>query len=90
MVIEMAKSVNINFKLDKDTKAGMEEVCDILGLTIQVAFTMFAKQICREKRIPLDMSLDPFYSASNVEHVLKGIRQLENGRGKKYDLIDER
>ena len=36
------------------------------------------------------MSLDPFYSASNVEHVLKGIRQLENGRGKKYDLIDER
>ena len=41
----MAKSVNINFKLDKDTKAGMEEVCDKLVLTIQVAFTMFAKQI---------------------------------------------
>lgn len=85
----MTERVNINFRLDKETKAGMEDVCEKLGLTMTTAFTMFAKQVCREKRIPIDMSLDPFYSASNIEHVLKGIKQLENGRGKTHDLIEE-
>lgn len=70
----MTERVNINFRLDKETKAGMEDVCEKLGLTMTTAFTMFAKQVCREKRIPIDMSLDPFYSASNIEHVLKGIK----------------
>lgn len=85
----MTERVNINFRLDKETKAGMEDVCEKLGLTMTTAFTMFAKQVCREKRIPIDISLDPFYSASNIEHVLKGIKQLEKGRGKTHDLIEK-
>lgn len=33
------------------------------------AFTIFAKAVTREKRIPFEVSADPFYSESNLKRL---------------------
>lgn len=43
----------------------MEQACSELGLSMSAAFTIFAKKVGREKRIPFDVSVDPFYSETN-------------------------
>ena len=55
----MSQSVNVNFKLDADVKKSMEQVCSELGLSMSAAFTVFAKKVGREKRIPFEVSVDP-------------------------------
>ena len=56
----MGQSVNVNFRLDAEDKKNMEQVCTELGLSMSAAFTIFAKKVGREHRIPFDVSVDPF------------------------------
>ena len=53
----MAQAVNVNFKLDADVKKSMEQACSELGLSMSAAFTIFAKKVGREKRIPFEVSV---------------------------------
>lgn len=70
----MAQTVNVNFKLDYDVKKSMEQACNDMGLSMSAAFTIFAKTVGRERRIPFEVSADPFYSDSNIRY-LRGIMQ---------------
>ena len=56
----MAQAVNVNFKLDPDTKKSFEEVCSEMGLSVSAALTVFVKKVSREKRIPFEINADPF------------------------------
>ena len=76
----MAQTVNVNFRLDEDVKKSMEQVCSELGLSMSSAFTIFAKKVSREKRIPFDVSVDPFYSESNIRHLEKKMEEYKAGR----------
>ena len=67
----------------------MEETCKDLGLSMTTAFTIFAKKMIRERRIPFDVSVDPFYSKSNMEHLKRGISAINEGKGREHDLIKE-
>ena len=78
----------INFRMDAEEKNSFEDVCEQLGLTITAAFKMFAKKVVRERRIPFDLSLDPFYSESNMEHLRRGVKALDEGLGVEHDLIE--
>lgn len=69
----------INFRIDESTKKQMEQVCSELGLTMSTAFNIFAKKVIREKRIPFDLSIDPFYSESNRKALEESKKELENG-----------
>ena len=91
-VIIMAQTVNVNFKLDRDVKMDMEQVCSELGLSLSAAFTVFAKKVGRERRIPFELSLEPFYSESNMEHLRRGIAALNAGKGvehEPFEVFDE-
>ena len=83
--------VLVNFRMDEEDKKGMEEVCKELGMTMTTAFTVFAKKICREKRIPFDVSIDPFYSEANLRHLKRIISDIDSGKAKlmEHDLIEE-
>ncbi len=70
----------INFRIDETTKKQMEQVCNELGITMSTAFNIFAKKMIREKRIPFDVSIDPFYSESNMKALSKSIKELEEGK----------
>ena len=72
--------VLVNFRLDEDDKEGMEEVCKELGMSMSTAFTIFAKKMRREKRIPFEVSVDPFYSDANMAYIKKVIAEIDSGK----------
>ena len=49
-------------------------------MTMTTAFTIFAKKMSREKRIPFEVSIDPFYSESNIKYLKESIKQLKQGK----------
>lgn len=85
----MAQTVNVNFKLDADVKKSMEKACAEMGLSMSAAFTIFAKKVAREYRIPFEVSADPFYSERNMAHLRRGIAALNAGRGVERELIED-
>jgi len=70
----------VNFRIDETNKKQMEQICSELGITMSTAFNIFAKKVIREKRIPFDVSIDPFYSESNTKALSKSIKELEEGK----------
>ena len=70
----------VNFRIDETTKKQMEQVCNELGITMSTAFNIFVKKVIREKRIPFEVSIDPFYSEPNVKALEESIKQLEEGK----------
>ena len=84
----MSHTVNVNFKLDADVKKSMEQACTDMGLSMSAAFTIFAKKVGRERRIPFEVSADPFYSESNMAHLRRGIAALDAGKGVEHELIE--
>ena len=69
----------VNIRMDEKLKKSMEKTCQELGMTMTTAFTIFAKKMSREKRIPFEVSVDPFYSESNIKILKESIKQLEKG-----------
>ncbi len=49
-------TVNVNFRLDEEVKRAMEEACADMGLSMTTAFTIFAKKVGRERRIPFEVA----------------------------------
>ena len=82
-------TVNINFRMDADLKNNMEKACRELGLTPTAAFTIFATKVAREKRIPFEVAVDPFYSDQNMARLKKSIGQMESTGGT-IDEVDVR
>lgn len=76
----MAQSTNVNFRMDAELKKNMEDICEEMGLSMTTAFTIFAKKVCREKRIPFEVSADPFYSKSNIEYLEKLAEDIRGGK----------
>lgn len=87
----MAQTVNVNFKLDADVKKSMEKACADMGLSMSAAFTVFAKKVGRERRIPFEISADPFYSESNIRYLEQKTEDYKNGKLKfeEHELIED-
>ena len=86
----MAQAVNVNFRLDEDVKKSMEQTCSELGLSLSAAFTIFAKKVGREKRIPFEVAVDPFYSESNIRYLENIVRDIKEGKAHfaEHELIE--
>ena len=87
----MAQTVNVNFRLDEADKKKMESVCSELGLSMSAAFTIFAKKMGREHRIPFEVSVDPFYSESNISYLEEKLAAYKAGQLKlsEHELIED-
>lgn len=87
----MAEVVNVNFKLDADIKKSMEEACSEMGISMSAAFKIFAKKVGREKRIPFEISADPFYSESNIRYLEEKIEEYKAGKLKfaEHELLED-
>ena len=75
----MAQTTQINFRIDEDVKKSAESVLDNLGLSMSAAITVFLKKVGRERRIPFDLSLDPFYSESNMNYLKSVMEDVRTG-----------
>ena len=51
----------ISIRMDESLKKRFELICDELGLSVSAAVTIFAKQVCREGKIPFEITLGKDY-----------------------------
>ena len=57
----------VSVRMDEALKQEFDTVCNDLGLSMSTAVTMLAKKMAREKRLPFEVALDPFYSPENQD-----------------------
>ena len=69
----------LSIRIDENLKKQLEYLCSEFGMNITTAFTVFAKAVIKENRIPFEISADPFYSGANYRHIMKGIHAVESG-----------
>jgi len=88
-MICMAQTM-VNFRMDEELKRNMDQVCKEMGLSMTTAFTIFATKVSREKRIPFEVAVDPFYSDANMERLRKAIADIKSGKAKltEHELIE--
>lgn len=77
-------------RVDEDTKIGAEKTLRELGIPMSVAIKSYLKQIAREGRVPISLSLDPFYSAENINLLHQRIDSIESSSESlhEHDLVE--
>ncbi|MEY8322099.1 type II toxin-antitoxin system RelB/DinJ family antitoxin [Lachnospiraceae bacterium 46-61] len=80
----------VSVRMDNELKKEFDTVCNDLGLSMTTAITMLAKKMAREKRLPFEISIDPFYSDENIKRLKESIAQMETTGGTihEVDLYD--
>lgn len=84
----MTQSV-ISIRMESELKKSLEKVCAELVINVTTAFTMLAKKMVREQRVPFELCIDPFYSEANMKHLRERIKELDAGRGVGYGVLEE-
>ena len=74
----MAQTI-VSVRMDDALKKDFDQICGELGLSMTTAITMLAKKMTREKRLPFDVSIDPFYSPANMAALGESISQMQRG-----------
>ncbi len=82
--------VNVNIRMDEDLKKQFDSFCYDIGMNMTTAFCVFARKAVRERRIPFEVSADPFYSDENMARLKESIRKVESGEKKltEHELIE--
>nr|DAR15329.1 MAG TPA: addiction module antitoxin [Caudoviricetes sp.] len=76
----------VSVRMDDTLKRDFDSVCSDLGLSMTTAITMLAKKMTREKRLPFDVSIDPFYSDENMARLRRSIAQMEATGGTVHEV----
>lgn len=78
----------LNVRMDEDVKRRFDEFCADVGMNASVAVNLFVKTVIRERRIPFEITSDPFWSEENQTVLRRSIAQLDAGRGARHELIE--
>jgi len=81
----------INLRMDAELKRDLEAICKEMGMNLTTAFTIFAKKVTRERRIPFEISApaDPFYSEENMDLLKSRMADMDIGRNtSEHELIE--
>ena len=80
----------VNIRMDTELKHEMEKTCCELGMTMTTAFTIFARKMTREHRIPFDVTVDPFFSPDNMEYLRRVMAEADAGINMAFhELIED-
>lgn len=71
----MAKTINMCVRVDPELKAQAEIILEQLGMNMNGTINMFLNQIVREKRVPLNLSLNN----EALPDILVSKQERENG-----------
>lgn len=80
----------VSFRVDDMIKSKAESACTAMGLTMSSAINIFLTKVANERRIPFEISADPFYSEENIAEVERRIANVRSGKStlKEHDLIE--
>ena len=76
----------LSVRMDDSLNSDFDKVCNELGLSMTTAITMLAKKMTREKRLPFEVSVDPFYSEENLARLRRSIAQMESTGGTVHEV----
>jgi len=62
---------HIHVRIDDDTKKQAQQIFSEMGLDISTAINMFIRQVIRSRGFPFLPMADPFYSESNMMHLMR-------------------
>ena len=82
----MSEMTNVNIRMDKELKKQFEAFCNDVGMSMTTAFTIFAKKVVREQRIPFEVSAEMPNAETRkaLDDARKGI-----GLSKAYNSVEE-
>ncbi len=63
----MMAQTNVNIRMDETLKKQFDHLCSELGLNMSTAFTVFAKTMVSQQKIPFEISLDSAVT-DDVDH----------------------
>lgn len=80
----------VNFRIEDEIKTNAEVALKEMGLNMSTAITMFLVKVGRERRIPFEITADPFYSAENIAELERRVQNINNGSAilKEHELIE--
>ena len=76
------ENATISIRIDKQLKNEFDTICDNFGMNISTAFTIFAKKVVSERKIPFEITENDehgFYSEENLFYLRKSLDELERG-----------
>ena len=89
----------VTIRMDETLKRNFDYICEELGMNMSTAINIFAKKVCREKRIPFEISIDNNYNNGGSNNMAKTTYKVciwpENDSGKAenvtktFDNLDE-
>ena len=80
----------ITARVDDADSMKFKAFCESSGFNVSTAINLFIKAVLRENHIPFSVEeiSDPFYSPENQAYVMKSVRELREGKGRKHELIE--
>ncbi|MBR4401558.1 MAG: type II toxin-antitoxin system RelB/DinJ family antitoxin [Synergistes sp.] len=80
----------ISLRVDDEVKQSAEKTFDAIGISMSAAINIFLKTVARERRIPFELSADPFYSEANIRYLESILRDMETGKARfaEHELIE--
>lgn len=86
----MSQNINVNVRIDKDLKKEAEKLFADLGMNMTTAINVFIRQSINHGGIPFEIRLDGFYNPYNQQILRESIKQLDAGKGKVHDLMEDK
>ena len=77
---------NVNIRMDETLKQQFDHLCNELGLNMSTAINIYLKKLGREKRIPFEVAVDPFYSQENMTRLKESVAQMEATGGTVHEV----
>lgn len=72
----------VSLRFDDEMKKALDEMCDEMGMNLTTFFTIYAKKVLRDRKIPFEISapIEPFYSDMNIKQLNKARQQIQEGK----------
>ena len=78
----MRSDTVVRARIDSDTKAKATEALHSMGLSVSEAIRLLLARVAEERRMPFDVKVPN-------RKTLDAVRELEEGRGKRFDSAEE-
>ena len=78
----MSSDTVVRARIDSDIKARATEALQAMGLSVSDAIRLLLVRVAEEQRLPFDVKVP------NRE-TLDAVRELEEGKGKRFDSAEE-
>jgi DNA-damage-inducible protein J len=83
-------NASITIRMDRDLKDRAEGIFQSMGMNLTTAFTIFAKTVVREGKLPFEIAANPFWSVENQKRLKKAMSDIETGRNCAiHELIED-